>query len=434
MAAEAAASPPRTAAALHVVLGNQACDTDSVVSAIVHAYALHHASSLRCVPVVSCSRDDFAIKRDTQLLLLHAASSTGTAFPLDALLFTDDLPTLLESTSSLAVHLVDHNKLDCAALMTSTIHDASHACIVEIVDHHADAGAHTHVHGASRCINFNTVLKRGVGSCCTLVAQRALARCAEGVFPMDAGLARMLWSVILLDTGNFDPALGKGTAEDVDAAAALEAIVMPSASQEEVAEERRRVYDLFYNARADPSWWDTLPPRSVLRADYKAFDAGGVRYGASSMSMHVLRFLRRAPAPHDVTDVDVALDAAPTEDVTVHPHTLAACVQYAEEQRVAFLLLLSRCGSMRQLTLIHHLTSALTPHAMHAVCTYMEAHLPLVRVSCSVDAGAAARVRAYLLTDLALTRKQVAPIADAALAHAAAATAAADGSAVVEVA
>lgn len=85
--------------------------------------------------------------------------------------------------------------------------------------------------GAHRNISFDVAEARGVGSTCTLVAQRLLQlsdlstrthmpAAAEGVaedavsMPLTSSVARMLLGVILLDTINMNPEAKKGTRED----------------------------------------------------------------------------------------------------------------------------------------------------------------------------------------------------------------------------
>ena len=231
--------------ALHIVVGNEACDADSIVSAILWAFYLHvtagcAASSALIAAVVSCRRSDWPLRREAAYLLMaalgdeddarYASAAQGAALKelADLLVFLDDGPTIehvrrvRRDGGTVRATLTDHNALDAGGRALG-LHDAD---VVEIVDHHADAGAHAHVVGNARRVDFDAVARRGVGSACTLVAAALLstARPSEGrpaLPPLDAPLAELLLGVILLDTGGLEAAAGRTTDEDRRVAAAL---------------------------------------------------------------------------------------------------------------------------------------------------------------------------------------------------------------------
>jgi exopolyphosphatase len=212
----------------------QACDADSVVSALTHAFYLNltrNAASLRgtahgIVPIVSCSRADYVLRREADWLLSEISSNiaSGTDEYREHLTFVDDVTAQLGQLRTMAedgrlsITLTDHNKMD-GMLVGQGLDDA----VSEIVDHHADSGAHARVTGAARHISFDAAVGRGAGSTCTLVAERLL----DLSLPLhwDAAFGRTLLGVILLDTANLDPAAGKTTQQDIDVAARLEASI-----------------------------------------------------------------------------------------------------------------------------------------------------------------------------------------------------------------
>lgn len=141
---------------VHVVVGNQACDADSVISAVAFALYLHAVActSLRAsgpgaapgcrnpsfffLPVVSCARQDFVLRREAAYLLQEA--SPGTDEPLlESLVFLDDVDvthlTELSAASKLRITLMDHNKL-------SGSWASANLPVYQIVDHHKDMLAH----------------------------------------------------------------------------------------------------------------------------------------------------------------------------------------------------------------------------------------------------------------------------------------------------
>jgi inorganic pyrophosphatase/exopolyphosphatase len=288
-------------APIHLIVGNEAADADSVISAICHAAVRSRQAPVQAlqgipVPVVSCRRADFVLRREAVFLLSGAGvigSSAATAAsdsPLslqqiqDALVFVDDIQehqAVLEALSKsklVAVTLMDHN----VAWGPFASPDMS-AAVVGIIDHHRDAGQYPHVDGTDREVSFDEVERRGVGSTCTLVAQHLFCEaatttsttCREGDgSALTAGedgtllarqAARCLLGVILLDTINLDEAAGKTTPQDVTAVQRLCTLLNVSLP------DRQRLFDTLSGLRMDPAWWLSLSVPQALRYDAKVF-------------------------------------------------------------------------------------------------------------------------------------------------------------------
>jgi exopolyphosphatase len=164
----------------HFVVGNQSCDLDSVVSALV----LSHLYGARAL--LQCRRAEFALRVDS-LAVLSAASIAELCFLHDDVTETELLR--LHAERRLRLTLVDHNR--CTLPSAAALSDA----IVGIVDHHQIES-----HLQSQQLACPLVLVEPVGSCCTLVGQ-LVAHC---VTPSDAEL---LLRTIAVDTLNFDAAL-----------------------------------------------------------------------------------------------------------------------------------------------------------------------------------------------------------------------------------
>lgn len=253
---------------LTVVLGNEAADADSMVSALTLAYFLSAEDpEAQYVPVLSLPRAEMKLRPETLLLLRLA----GAAEPVDAerprhLTFLDeaDLPALAQRCPELKVVLVDHNRL-CGSLQP-----ALDARVAAIVDHHEDKGHYPWVEGARREVAFeggvngsgsgsgsgaslsaapslasfdgsvggggpgslslsrsaSAVGKALVASTCTLVAERFLGRAPHLLGGGGSGdVAALLLGVIMLDAAGLEPRAGKVTDRDVAAVAALEKLV-----------------------------------------------------------------------------------------------------------------------------------------------------------------------------------------------------------------
>eukprot|EP00105_Crassostrea_gigas_P009939 XP_011425059.1 PREDICTED: protein prune homolog [Crassostrea gigas] len=112
---------------IHVVIGNESCDLDSVVAALTHGYFLHKTSSssqTKCLPVLNTPKSQFHLRTDSKYLL----SQTG--INPDHLTFKDDLDLQdLHLKGRLSLTLVDHNVL-------AGEHASLEGSVVMVIDHH----------------------------------------------------------------------------------------------------------------------------------------------------------------------------------------------------------------------------------------------------------------------------------------------------------
>ena len=233
-----------------VVIGNEAADLDSMVSAVIYG----QLSSARgapgdplVVPVVNCPRGDFVLR--TEAVYLFAAQGLD----VDALIFIDEIDLDgLYRAGRLRLTLVDHNIL--------SVHQASYANAVEaIIDHHADGGLYPRA-------DPRTI--EPVGSAATLVAEAVLR---DRPALVDRGSATLLLGTILLDTVNLDPAAERATAKDQAIAARLAEVA--GADPDE----------LFARLEAEKFNVSALGTGDLLRKDYKAWETPLGSYGMSSV-------------------------------------------------------------------------------------------------------------------------------------------------------
>lgn len=195
---------------VHVVLGNEACDLDSAVSAIVTAYLLHELQPVKnilVVPVLNIARKDVKLRTEITYFFQQVD------IPLDSLICRDEIDLgKLQSEKKLSLTLVDHNLLpkEDTELQSS---------VQEIIDHHRLETSH-------RCDKTVEM----VGSCCTLVAEKVLSSRADLINPQ---VALLLYGTILLDTVCLSEAARKTTAKDRDVVARLQAL-LPELTMDEV--------------------------------------------------------------------------------------------------------------------------------------------------------------------------------------------------------
>lgn len=357
------------------MIGNEACDCDSIISAISWAWKLHirattsrsalenatSKSTRAFVPIINCARSDWPLRREAGYLLERcvfddAKGVHGCADPSSMLVFLDDLlsahPVLGAAATAagsgpavaqagcdcdrgIAITLMDHNELKGPLAAAGF-----GANVVEIVDHHLDVGAHPWVKGAGRMIDFDAAHMKGVGSTCTLVARSLLELQSDKVSPiartdaanatpapvLDAGLAEMLASVIIIDTVGLSAAAGRTTQADLDAVEQLQTIIeagggprQPAASLTTAASAgetgaansepaavaagtdtssapRRldvaAVCAVLSNLKSEPAFWRGLSMDQALSLDYKMFEgalatSSGTDVGNSGCSIKV---------------------------------------------------------------------------------------------------------------------------------------------------
>lgn len=234
---------------VHVVLGNEACDLDSAVSAIVTAYLLHElqpVTSILVVPVLN------VVKKDLKLRTEITYFFEQVEIPLDSLICRDEIDLKkLHSQSKLSLTLVDHN------LLPKEDGDLQ-AAVQEIIDHHRLETSH-------RCDKTVEM----VGSCCTLVAEKLLHTKPDLANPQ---VALLLYGTILLDTVCLSESARKTTAKDLEVISRLQSL-LPELNKEEVFKPLSR-------AKANV---DGLTLDELLRKDLKAVCSSSKRIAISSV-------------------------------------------------------------------------------------------------------------------------------------------------------
>ena len=255
----------------HFVIGNKAGDADSIVSAITLAYVESIGGETRKTPIVSIPRGDLETQRpETSFLLKLAGVSTKH------LLFVDD-ELIKNDAYGVNVTLVDHNLLEESL-------QAKNWTVLEIVDHHQDERQYLDTcSGAARTIAFSND-QALVASANTLVAERLKELWKVPSYPASLGV--LLLGVILLDSVNLSPQVGKVTQRDRDAVQNL----LDNTRWQDLTEESQKVlqvtntsapnitafFDALQNAKYDSSFWKSISVRDALRQDYKAYDCFGV--------------------------------------------------------------------------------------------------------------------------------------------------------------
>lgn len=274
-----------------LVIGNDAGDADSIISAICLAFIEGKT------PIISISRYAFVYERPEVGALLDLAGISNASADL---LFIEDLKMILDSSKDNEVWeltLVDHN----------VINDSLHKFrrmfeVVEIVDHHTDENLYADTcFGTRRNVAYenNRAL---VSSTTTLVAELLMKQTRNP----PVSLSTLLLGVILLDSVNLDESIGKVTPRDNDAitniltrtdwtdwsSRSLHAFLKPSAGSQ-LTIDTNQLFSYLDQMKYSPEFWNSFDVSRALGYDYKAFQYGGQRFGISTILMPGEKFMKK---------------------------------------------------------------------------------------------------------------------------------------------
>ena len=290
----------------HIVIGNEAGDADSIVSAITLAYIESTQEAMQSTPIVSIPKADLATQRPEVKLLLELA---GISNATNDLHFVDD-PLIVEDCLVARVTLVDHNAL-------AEQFQWKNWTVVEIVDHHEDEGLYLDTcSGTARTIAFADD-KALVASACTLVAERQSTVWNP---PYSSSIGLLLLGVILLDSVNLSPEVGKVTQRDRDAVANLLENTdwgdLPEKTQVALGmglssePDPEAVFEMLQGAKYDSSFWRSLSVRDALRYDYKEYSPDGHQtFGVSTVLMPLQDFFHKDDVAMGVLEYMDEIDA-----------------------------------------------------------------------------------------------------------------------------
>lgn len=246
---------------LHVVLGNEACDLDSMVSALALAFYLTKTSEAEdiFIPVLNIKRSELPLRGDNVFFLQEVK------IPEPALIFRDEIDLLaLHQAGQLTLILVDHHILPKSDA-------ALEEAVAEVLDHRPIEQKY--------CPPCHVSVEL-VGSCATLVTERILQGAPE---TLDRQTAALLHGTIILDCVNMDTNIGKATPKDSKYVEELEAL-FPDLPK------RKDIFDSLQKAKFDVSG---LTTEQMLRKDQKTVYRQGTKVAISAIYMDLKAFLQR---------------------------------------------------------------------------------------------------------------------------------------------
>lgn len=270
---------------VHVMIGNEAADADSIVSSIVYAHFKHEhkaataASNTLYIPVLPIPRDELVLRCDVSALFAELR------IDLDALTFVNEFPwqhAAFERAATLQLTLLDHNALNTKRMVAPSAPTREVGDVVEIVDHHMDARAHLSASVREIAFADGQAL---VASTCTLVAEKLLAQATRSAH--HALHATLLLAVMALDSVNFNPSAKKVTPRDVAAASSLDSAACASADA---------LFAWLQAEKFNPEHWAAFSLLNCLQCDFKecATDTGGL-VGVSAVLIDIARFALKVP-------------------------------------------------------------------------------------------------------------------------------------------
>ncbi|XP_063700889.1 exopolyphosphatase PRUNE1 [Culicoides brevitarsis] len=220
-----------------VVLGNEACDLDSAVSAIALAYFLHrigrHAPR-NVIPVLNIPRKELPLKTEVTYFLQKKS------LDLENLVCNDEIRlNELKEAQKLSTVLVDHN------FNTKFGHLA-----VQVLDHHQFDPNSNLPETCEKRIEL-------VGSCASIVADH-IFESTEG----DLESLSLLYAAIVLDTVNFSKDADKARELDFRMAEKIEKLL----NIKNIEQHRVELMEELIKARSDVS---SLNAAQILYKDLK---------------------------------------------------------------------------------------------------------------------------------------------------------------------
>ncbi|KAJ3338887.1 hypothetical protein HDU93_008940 [Gonapodya sp. JEL0774] len=197
-----------------VVIGNEAGDPDSMVSALALAYLQHLTradSSRSFIPAFNFPRADLPIRPECVQAFRHAFPEGG-ALPSQKLLehtrFQDELDLdALATSNDLQLIITDHNKL-------ASVQSKFAPAVRGVVDHHVDENAFPTSQCALRVI-------APVGSCSSLVAKLYVDSGLDLPSVVPPQMADLLLAPILHDTDCLSVDSGRVTDLDIEMASVM---------------------------------------------------------------------------------------------------------------------------------------------------------------------------------------------------------------------
>lgn len=222
-----------------VVLGNEACDLDSAVSALTLAFFLHRIGKYaprNVIPVLNIPRKELPLKTEVTYFLQKNSLNLSNLVCNDEIRLEE-----LRDSNKLSTVLVDHNYSKYGPVT------------IQVFDHHQYDSNSNLPEDCEKRIEL-------VGSCASIVADHVLQSGPK--FENDSESLSLLYAAIVLDTVNFSKDADKARELDVKMAERIETLLGITDSEQ----HRSKLLEELINARSDVS---SLNSGQLLYKDLK---------------------------------------------------------------------------------------------------------------------------------------------------------------------
>lgn len=229
------------------IVGNEACDADSLVSAFAYAWLMNQVDTTNeYVPFMHCRSTELVIRLD------FVEICKMCAIPVPSIHSLYDGVQVIDGWI-----LVDHHTP--SQLLQSAYGSVS---VVEIIDHHTVLSSEEHRFLSS----VPKVDIRTIGSTCSMIAERIFSLDSPPSVP--SYLQRMLLLVIALDTGNMSTELATATPADI----AMYGLLKRNLAIHDMVP----LFNQVRESRFSRDFWFNAPLQTILLYDFK--DISGVGF------------------------------------------------------------------------------------------------------------------------------------------------------------
>lgn len=252
------------------IIGNEACDADSMVSSIVYAKLKkmidpenEYIPFFQCNNIISrldfmgvCNESNFEPTDSIQILTPKNVKDISNWILVDHHYPTKQFLKIVPDGKDKVIEIIDHHKVVVGSNGNSLVQKIK-----------------------------NSVENRTIGSCSTLIANkmlRYLEKHNSTIYKDNEiqSLLKLLLCTIMIDTKNLKDA-DKTTQDDIDILGELK--MHTSTSDEQTKEIFKRLLDSKYN----PDFWEVAELDEILGYDYKDFKSKkGFTFGMSSILTH----------------------------------------------------------------------------------------------------------------------------------------------------
>ena len=226
------------------IVGNEACDADSLASAYIYAWAMNHIDPTNeYTPFMHCKVTELEFRLD------FVEICKMCVIPLPSIHSLNEVTDAIEGWI-----LVDHH---FPSKLFQTMFPT--ASVLEVIDHHIVLSNEEH----SFLATVPKVDIRTIGSTCTMIAERIFSFGLS----VPTYIQKMLLLVIALDTGNLSTDLASATQADI--------VIYNSLKTKLEIVDMMPLFNQVRESRFSRDFWYNAPLTKILLYDFKDINRVG---------------------------------------------------------------------------------------------------------------------------------------------------------------